>query len=55
MYYYGFLAAKAGIHIIDVSRIDGQHLQGDAPMRRSTPNLTVPQAFREALRLPAYG
>jgi hypothetical protein len=32
MYYYGYLAAKAGIHIIDVSRIDGQHRQADAPM-----------------------
>jgi hypothetical protein len=36
MFYYSYLAAKAGIHIIDVSRIDGQHRQGDAPMRRST-------------------
>jgi hypothetical protein len=55
MYYDGFLAAKAGIHIIDVSRIDGQHRQGDVPMRRSTSNLTVPRACRKALRLPAYG
>jgi hypothetical protein len=30
MFYYGYLAAKAGVHIIDVSRIDGHH-RGDAP------------------------
>jgi hypothetical protein len=55
MFYYGYLAAKAGIHIIDVSRIDGNIAK---VMRQcaATPNLTVPQAFREALRpAPAHG
>jgi HdeA/HdeB family len=49
MFYYGYLAAKAGIHVIDVSRIDGNVAK---VMRRceAAPNLTVPQAFREALR-----
>jgi hypothetical protein len=49
MFYYGYLAAKAGIHIIDVGRIGGNIAK---VMRQcaATPNLTVPQAFREALR-----
>jgi hypothetical protein len=49
MFYYGYLAAKAGIQIIDVSRIDGNVAK---VMRQcaATPNLTVPQAFRQALR-----
>jgi hypothetical protein len=49
MFYYGYLAAKAGIHIIDVGRIDGNIAK---VMRQcaATPDLTVPQAFREALR-----
>jgi HdeA/HdeB family len=49
MFYYGYLAAKAGIHVIDVSRIDGNIAK---VMRQceATPNLTVPQAFRQALR-----
>jgi hypothetical protein len=49
-----YLAAKAGIHIIDVSRIDDNIAK---VMRQcaAAPNLTVPLAFREALRLPAHG
>jgi hypothetical protein len=49
MFYYGYLAAKAGIHIIDVSRIDGNIAK---VMRQceAVPSLTVPQAFRRALR-----
>jgi hypothetical protein len=49
MFYYGYLAAKAGIQIIDVSRIDGNVAK---VMQRceASPALTVPQAFREALR-----
>jgi HdeA/HdeB family protein len=49
MFYYGYLAAKAGIHVIDVSRIDGNVAK---VMRQcaATPSLTVPQAFRAALR-----
>jgi HdeA/HdeB family len=54
MFYYGYLAAKAGIHIIDVTRIDSNIAK---VMRQcaATPNLTVPQAFREALRPSAHG
>ena len=49
MFYYGYLAAKAGIRVIDVSKIDdnvGKVMNQCA----ATPNLTVPQAFRRALR-----
>jgi len=49
MFYYGYLAAKAGIRVIDVSKIDdnvGKVMNQCAAM----PNLTVPQAFRQALR-----
>jgi hypothetical protein len=48
MFYYGYLAAKAGIHVIDVSQIDGNV---GKVMREcaASPNLTVPQAFRRAL------
>ncbi len=55
MFYYGYLAAKAGIHIIEVSRIDGNIAK---VMRQcaAAPNLTLPQAFREALRpSPEHG
>ena len=54
MFYYGYLAAKAGIHIIDVSRIDDNIAK---VMRQcaAAPNLTVPRVFREAPRLPAHG
>jgi hypothetical protein len=54
MFYYGYLAAKARIHIIDVSRIDANIAK---LMRQcaAAPNLTVPQAFRGPLRLPAHG
>jgi hypothetical protein len=49
MFYYGYLAAKAGIHVIDVGKIDdnvGKVMRQCA----ATPNITVPQAFREALQ-----
>jgi HdeA/HdeB family/Glycine-zipper domain len=54
MFYYGYLAAKAGIHVIDVSQIDdnvGKVMSECA----ASPTLTMPQAFRQALkrRLPA--
>jgi hypothetical protein len=54
MFYYGYLAARAGIHIIDVSRIDDNIAKA---MRQcaAAPNLTVPRVFREAPRLPAHG
>jgi HdeA/HdeB family len=49
MFYYGYLAAKAGIHVINVNKIDdnvGKVMRQCA----ATPGITVPQAFREALR-----
>jgi HdeA/HdeB family len=49
MFYYGYLAAKAGIHVIDVSRISG-NIAKVIELCKTRPNLTVPQAFREALR-----
>jgi hypothetical protein len=48
MFYYGYLAAKAGIHVIDVSQIDG-NVRKVMDRCAATPNITVPQAFRQAL------
>ena len=48
MFYYGYLAAKAGIHVIDVSRIDG-NVRKVMNQCAATKNITVAQAFREAL------
>jgi HdeA/HdeB family len=48
MFYYGYLAAKAGIHVIDVSRIDG-NIRKVMDRCAAAPNETVPQAFRQAL------
>jgi hypothetical protein len=49
MFYYGYLAAKAGIQVIDVGKID-QNVGKVMKQCVATPNITVPQAFREALR-----
>ena len=49
MFYYGYLAAKAGIHVIDVGKID-ENVGKVMRQCAATPNITVPQAFREALR-----
>ena len=48
MFYFGYLAAKAGIHVIDVSRIDG-NIKKVMDRCAVAPNITVPQAFRQAL------
>ena len=48
MFYYGYLAAKAGIRVIDVNQIDG-NVRKVMDRCASTPNITVPQAFRQAL------
>ena len=48
MFYYGYLAAKAGIHVIDVNRIDG-NIKKVMDRCAAAPNITVPQAFRQAL------
>lgn len=54
MFYYGYLAAKASIHIIDTSRISG-NIAKVMQLCEAKPHLTVPQAFRQALRSPAQG
>jgi hypothetical protein len=51
MFYYGYLAAKAGIHVIDTSRISG-NIAKVMELCKARPALTVPQAFREALGPP---
>ena len=48
MFYYGYLAAKVAIHVIDVGKID-EHVGKVMRQCAATPNITVPQAFREAL------
>jgi hypothetical protein len=48
MFYYGYIAAKAGIHVIDVSQVDGNVTKVMSECAAS-PNLTMPQAFRQAL------
>ena len=48
MFYYGYLVAKAGIRVIDVSRIDG-NVRKVMDRCAAAPNITVPQAFRQAL------
>jgi hypothetical protein len=47
-FYYGYLAAKAGIHVIDVSQIDG-NIKKVMDRCAAAPNITVPLAFRQAL------
>ena len=48
MFYYGYLAAKADIHVIDVGKIS-DNLGKVMEQCTATPSATVPQAFREAL------
>ena len=48
MFYYGYLAAKAGIRVVDVSQIDG-NIKKVMDRCAAAPNETVPQAFRQAL------
>jgi hypothetical protein len=48
MFYYGYLAAKAGIRIIDVSQIDG-NVRKVMDRCAASPSITGPQAFRQAL------
>src|SRR6267142_6606662 len=45
MFYYGYLAAKAGIHVIDVGKID-ENVGKVMKQCAATPNITVTQAFR---------
>jgi len=48
LFYYGYLAAKAGIQVIDVNQIDG-NVRKVMDQCAAAPNITVPQAFRQAL------
>ena len=48
MFYYGYLAAKAGIHVIDTGRISG-NIAKVMQLCEKRPGVTVPQAFRDAL------
>ena len=48
MFYYGYLAAKAGIRVIDVRQMDG-NVRKVMDRCAAAPNITVPQAFRQAL------
>jgi hypothetical protein len=49
MLYYGYLAAKADIHVIDVGKID-ENVGKVMQQCGAAPSMTVPQAFRQALR-----
>jgi HdeA/HdeB family len=49
MFYFGYLAAKADIHVVDVSRISDNTAKV-MQLCKAEPGLTVPQAFRQALR-----
>jgi hypothetical protein len=48
MFYYGYLAPEAGIHVVDVGKID-ENVGKVMKQCAATPTITVPQAFREAL------
>jgi hypothetical protein len=48
MFYCGYLAAKAGIRVIDVSQVDG-NVRKVMDRCAAERNITVPQAFRQAL------
>src|ERR1700726_4164046 len=49
MFYYGYLAAKAGIHVIAVSRIDA-NIAKVMNVCADAPNITITSAFYRALR-----
>ena len=48
MFYYGYLASRAGIRVIDVNQID-RNVRRVMEVCGASPNLIVPQAFRRAL------
>jgi len=48
MFYYGYIAAETGIRVIDVNQIDGS-VRRAMDQCAAAPNITVPQAFRQAL------
>src|SRR5260370_9741861 len=48
MFYYGYLAAKAGIRVIDVTQMDG-NVRKEMDRCGAAPQNPVPRAFRQAL------
>jgi len=48
MFYYGYLAARAGIHVIDTTKI-ADNVAKVMKQCAATPSMTVPRAFRTAL------
>ena len=48
MFYYGYLAAKENLHVIDVAKIEG-NVRKVMDQCAATPKMTVPHAFRTAL------
>jgi HdeA/HdeB family len=48
MFYYGYLAAKYGLKVIDVTKIS-DNLQKVMQQCEAKPKMTVPEAFRAAL------
>jgi hypothetical protein len=49
MFYYGYLAARTRIHVIDVSRIDA-NIEKVMNICAEAPSITVTSAFYRALR-----
>ena len=47
MFYYGYLAARSGIHVIDVSRID-ENIRRVMDQCTQAPNASVVQAYTRA-------
>lgn len=48
MFYYGYLAARAGIHVIDATKVS-DNIAKVMKQCAATPTMTVPRAFRTAL------
>jgi hypothetical protein len=48
MFYYGYLAAKVDIRVIDVRQIDS-NVRKVVDRCAAAPDITVPEAFRQAL------
>jgi hypothetical protein len=48
MFYYGYLVAKANIHVIDVTKIS-DNISKVLAQCSAKPSMTVPEAFRQAL------
>jgi hypothetical protein len=49
MFYFGYLAAKDNIRTVDTSKIE-DNIRHVMKQCSATPSMTVPEAFRQALR-----